>query len=120
MTDPVLPSDLIVTLIDHLNARRVEALVALYSDTAVIATARGTFQGPAEIRRFYTELLAQAPQATFTLAEARDVGVTACNFKWRAAAPNVELAEGDDTVAVLNNKLQYHNMLFTLRPKTTP
>lgn len=117
MTDRILPSDLILTLIDHLNARNIEALTALYSGTAVIATARGTFQGAKEIRQFYTDLLAQAPQAQFTLAEANDVGVTACNFKWRASAPNVEFAEGDDTVAVLNNKLQYHNMLFTLRTK---
>lgn len=117
MTDPILPSDLVLTLIDHLNARRIEALTALYSDTAVIATARGTFQGAKEIRQFYTDLLAQAPQAQFTLAEAQDVGVTGCNFRWQASGPNVELSEGNDTVAVLNNQLQYHNMLFTFKTK---
>ncbi|WP_328992536.1 nuclear transport factor 2 family protein [Kribbella sp. NBC_01245] len=53
-----VPEDLARLLVAHINAGDVEAVVALYEPTAVLALPGGGIAaGHTEIRAFYTDLL---------------------------------------------------------------
>jgi ketosteroid isomerase-like protein len=57
------PEDLSRLFVERVNARDVEGLVALYEPGAVLATPDGdAVRGEAEIRLFYTALIASAPR----------------------------------------------------------
>lgn len=53
------PEDLVRLFIEHANAGNVEGLVGLYESDAVLAVGDPVARGHAEIRTFYTDLLAR-------------------------------------------------------------
>lgn len=66
---PALEPEALARLLnERANAGDVEGLVALYEPTAVLAAGRVVATGHAEIRAFYTDLLAR--RSTFPAAEA--------------------------------------------------
>ncbi len=114
-SEPVLPSDVVIKLMEALNARDLDALLRLYNPNAALVTPRATHQGHPAIRAAYADLFKQLPGAKFTLGQAQDVGETSCNFAWTAKAGAKVAAESTDTVGVLGGKLEYHSMLYQLR-----
>lgn len=55
------PNDLSRLLVERINARDLDGLVALYEDDAVLDTGDGLAVGADAIREFWTRLLATAP-----------------------------------------------------------
>lgn len=110
----VLPSDRILELFDALNARNVEAIVALYSEQAAYVTARQTVQGHAAIRAAYTNFLGTLPNARFTVLSAEDVGITSGHFKWSATSSAGNITNGEDTLGLFEGRIINHSTTFTL------
>lgn len=110
----VLPSDRILELFDALNARNVEAIVALYSEQAAYVTARQTVQGHAAIRAAYTNFLNTLPDARFTVLSAEDVGITSGHFKWSATSSAGNITNGEDTLGLFEGLIINHSTTFTL------
>ncbi len=108
-------SEFILQLIAALNARDLTKVTAVYNPNAALVTARGIFQGHANIRAFYTQLLNDLPNGRFALTSASDIGPTTCRYLWTAASPVATIADGNDTVGTLGTGLEYHSMFYTLK-----
>lgn len=111
----VLPSDRIIEMFDALNARNVEALVALYSEQGAFVTARQTVQGPEAIRVAYTNLLNSLPNARFTIISVEDVGLTSGHFKWSAISTAGNIADGEGTLGLFEGRIMNHSLTFTVK-----
>lgn len=64
MINPMQPEDIADLFIEYINSGKLEALVSLYEDTAVLVT-NSEFKiacGKEEIRDFYSKLLADKPK----------------------------------------------------------
>ena len=105
--------DIVARWLAGLNGGNVEQLLALYQPEAAHVTARRIAQGRAALQAWYTDLLqTRLPQATFALTETRAVD----NFRyarWSANAPTGESVSGEDSLGLLDGRIQYHFTTYT-------
>jgi hypothetical protein len=99
--------DLHHRLVDAINARSLESVMALYQPEAVQITSDRTIQGSAEIRAFYTGLFRRLGTARFSLVKAIASGASR-HFTWICQNPQGKLVQGDDTIGVLDDRISYH------------
>ncbi len=108
--------DLVDTLVQALNSRDIDALVALYQPNAVLVTSKQTIQGTNGIRQYYTDLLTTSlPGAQFVL-ESRVMAGTIHNVKWdaRNAANGHSVDDAQDTIGLRQGLIQYHSSVYQI------
>ncbi len=109
-------ADISQILIDALNARNIDAVLALYLPDAVHVNAARTIQGLTALRAWYDSLLNQLlPNATFTHLAHSGQG-SARWFSWRAVSPRGRVENGSDTLGLYQDKIAYHYTSFTIVP----
>lgn len=108
-----LPSDRVLELFDGLNARNLDAIMAVYDEHATHVTASATIQGQAAIRAFYTDLLNKFPNGKFSATSMEDVAATSGRFKWTATSGAAQVADGDDTLGLDGGRIVYHMTTYT-------
>lgn len=107
------PAGMPAYFIAALNARNVDALMALYAPEATHVTAQRTTQTADEIRAFYADLLNRLPAARFALTSVSEVGPASIQFSWTAANATDAIADGNDTIGVVDGRITYHTTTFS-------
>lgn len=106
--------DLPIEVIKALNAHDANQLAKLYTENAVHITAASTIQGIPAITSWYTRFLTQIlPNAAFTLVNNTVVG-NIRHFTWRATSSSGTVTNGNDTLGLINGRIQYHYSYFTI------
>lgn len=107
------PTGMPTHFIAALNARNVDALMALYAPEATHVTAQRTTQTADEIRAFYADLLNRLPAARFALTSVSEVGPASIQFNWTAANAADSIPDGNDTIGVVDGRITYHTTTFS-------
>ena len=69
------PRDVVDAYCDAINAKDLDALLALFADDAVLQHPIGTFEGPAKLREFYGGIVMKADTKLTVGARAADGNV---------------------------------------------
>lgn len=110
---------LVAAYLEALNSGDPEQVLRLYHDEAAHVTASRTLVGRAELAQWYEELLGHMlPGAVFTLARHSGRG-NSRHFRWQAAGPTGAVVNGDDTLGLLHDRIQFHYTGFSFTPSTT-
>jgi len=107
------PAGMPTHFIAALNARNVDALMALYAPEATHVNAQRTTQKADEIRAFYADLLNRLPAARFALTGVSEVGPASIQFNWTAANATDSITDGNDTIGVVDGRITYHTTTFS-------
>ncbi|MCS7248383.1 MAG: nuclear transport factor 2 family protein [Anaerolineales bacterium] len=108
--------DITEQLVEALNTRNPDSVLAFYLPDAVHVNAARTIQGAIALRAWYESLLTQLlPNATFTHLGYNGRG-SARWFSWRAVSPHGRVENGSDTLAIYQDKIAYHYTSFTILP----
>jgi hypothetical protein len=100
--------------IQALNNHDASQVVSLYTSNAVQITAARTLQGPDALRSWYTMLFnTQLPNATFTMTGLSGTG-NSRHFTWQAASPKGAVHNGNDTLGLVDGKINYHYSYFNI------
>jgi hypothetical protein len=109
-------ADPVGAYIEALNSGDPGRVLGLYHDDAGHVTAARTLVGREELGQWYDELLGQKLNgAVFSVVETAGQG-NSRHFRWRAAGPTGEIVDGDDTLGLLDGRVQYHYTSFTFNP----
>lgn len=112
---PEPPKDLLQQYIAALNSHDPDAVANLYRPDAVQVTAARTIQGQHALRSWFASLLnGQLTQATFSLTGSSGSGGSR-HFTWRASSPQGSVDNGSDTLGVMDGKIAYHYMSYTIQ-----
>jgi len=110
----VRQNDITMQYINALNSHNVDAVLALYTSSAVHVTASRTVQGQKSLRDWYTHLLTRLlPNATFNLTGYTGSGVSR-TFTWTAKSSAGSVLNGNDTFGLSGTKVAYHFTSFTI------
>jgi hypothetical protein len=112
-TSTSAPAGMPTQFIAALNARNMDALMALYAPEATHVTAQQTTQKADEIRAFYADLLNRLPAARFVLTGVSEVGPASIQFNWTAANATDSVTDGNDTIGVVDGRITYHTTTFS-------
>lgn len=108
-------ADIAEQLVGRWNQRSPDHVVKLYAQRAAHVTGARTVIGRAPIREWYQILFTQLlPNASFRLT-GRSGGGNSRRFTWAAESANGIVFDGNDTLGILNDKIQYHYTYFTIR-----
>ena len=103
-----------ILLTHHLSSflhNDLEAVVSDYSDESVLVTATASYTGPAEIRRFFAQLMAQFPtQKTNFQLDKMVVDRELVFIVWHATTPTLKVPLGTDTFVLKDGKI--HRQTF--------
>jgi hypothetical protein len=110
---PLPPAGSLAQYFAALNTRNPDTVAALYNANAGHVTAQTTTVGQPGIRAVFAALFARLPNAVFTLTGSNSLG-TILTFTWTAASPGGNIANGNDTVGLLNGRIQYHYTSYTI------
>ncbi len=102
-------------LMDGLNRRDLDAVLGLYNPNAVQITSSRTIQGLPAIKNWYASLLNQLPNSTFTLTGLSGTG-NSRHFTWQATSTRGSIRNGNDTLGLIDGKINYHYSFFTISP----
>lgn len=93
----------------HLNSfldNNLEAVLSDYHSESVLITQSGTYQGPDEIRTFFTGLIIHFPQQTSNFALDKLVAKNGLVYiVWHAKTPSVQVPLGSDTFIIKDGKI---------------
>jgi len=102
--------------IEALNSHDPAQVISLYQPNAVQITAARTIQGAESIRTWYTSLINQLlPNASFTLTGLSGSG-NSRHFSWQATSSRGVVRNGNDTLGLIDGKINYHYTYFTVSP----
>lgn len=107
------PTDVVTALFDSLTRRDLEALINLYHPDVAHVTPNRAVQGTTAIRDFYFDLLSRLGNGVFTTTSVQDNPPTKI-IQWAAQSGNGSINDGQDTLSVINGKIQYHFSRFTV------
>lgn len=108
------PKDICEQYIAALNTYDPNQVLALYTSTPVHITPARTIQGLDNLRNWYTQLFGQIlPNATFTLTGYAGSG-SSRHLTWTATSGAGSVQNGNDTLGMLNDKINYHYSFFTV------
>jgi ketosteroid isomerase-like protein len=102
------------TIIKALNTRNLDTIMALYTPDAVHIDAESTIQGTSAIRAWYSNLLTnRLPSGKFNLGHNTISGSTR-HHAWTITSPTGSVADGNDTMGLVDNKIAYHYTFFNI------
>ncbi|HLB46452.1 MAG TPA: nuclear transport factor 2 family protein [Anaerolineales bacterium] len=106
--------DIVGDYFTALNAKDLDALIALYQPNAAHVTARRTLVGTEAIRDYYGDLLTnRLPDAAFTVLDSTGQDPTRI-FTWSALSNAGNVIDGNDTLGLRDGLIQYHYTRFTI------
>ncbi len=107
-------ADISERLIGRMNQRDPTYVAELYNDRAAHVTGARTIVGRAPIVEWYSILFTQLlPNAQFELT-GRSSNRNSRRFTWKAVGENGSVQNGNDTLGLLNGRIQYHYTYFTI------
>ena len=116
------PSGQTVDADDNLAAVYIEALnsgdpaqvLDLYQPNAGHVTSERILMGREALERWYSSLLTEVlPAASFRLLESH-ASATTQHFRWTAASPAGQVFDGEDTMGMLQGRIQYHYTSYNI------
>jgi ketosteroid isomerase-like protein len=97
-----------------LGAGDLDEIVADYSDDAVFITPAGVKRGKAGVREAFTQLLADVPNANWTLpTQIYDGDVLF--LEWTATAASTKVEDGIDTFIFRDGEIRLQTVRYTLQ-----
>ncbi len=107
--------DLIQRYFEALNSGDPARVLPLYQADAGHVTAARTLIGQEALAGWYQELLTGVlPGAVFKAGPATASG-NSRHFTWTAAGPTGQVTDGDDTLGLVDGRIQYHYTHFTFK-----
>jgi hypothetical protein len=104
-------------LFEYLNSSAPDKILKLYQPNAGHVTAKRTVVGLDDISKWYMDLLQNMlPSANFIVTDFSGTG-NSRHFKWTATGPTATVTDGEDTLGLRNDLIQYHYTSFTVTPK---
>ncbi|MGA9532853.1 MAG: nuclear transport factor 2 family protein [Anaerolineales bacterium] len=108
-------ADMPERLIGRLNQHEPTHVANLYTDKAAHVTGERTVVGRAPVEAWYRRLFGQLlPEATFEVTGKMVDGPTR-HFTWIASSSNGQVQNGNDTLRVLDGRIQYHYSYFSIQ-----
>ncbi|MBN2149702.1 MAG: nuclear transport factor 2 family protein [Anaerolineales bacterium] len=108
------PKDVCENFISTLNTADPEQVVRLYTSTAVHINNSRTIQGLENIRSYYRVLFSEVlPNVNFTLTGFSGTG-NSRHLTWIATSSKGFVQNGNDTLGLLDGKINYHYSFFTV------
>lgn len=99
-----------------LGAGDLEGIVADYSDDAVFISPAGVKRGKSGVREAFTGLLADVPDAAWSLKTQIYEG-DALFLEWAADAARTRVDDGIDTFVFANGQIRLQTVRYTLQHK---
>jgi ketosteroid isomerase-like protein len=110
------PSDMVDRLVAAWNSHDVATVLALYQSNAAQVTAARTVVGSTAITSWYTDFLTNLlPSGKFTVTGRSGDGDSR-HFTWTATSSAGQVLDGNDTLGLRANLIQYHYTYFTISP----
>ena len=97
-----------------LGAGDLEAIVEDYADDAVFITPAGTLEGKDGIRKAFTQLLADVPNAAWDLPTQIYVG-DVLFLEWKATSSATKVEDGIDTFVFREGLIRTQTVRYTLQ-----
>lgn len=97
-----------------LGAGDLDEIVADYSDDAVFITPAGIKRGKAGVREGFTQLLADVPNADWTLPTQIYEG-DALFLEWTATSASTKVEDGIDTFIFRDGEIRLQTVRYTLQ-----
>jgi len=97
-----------------LGAGDLDEIVADYSDDAVFITPAGTKHGKAGIREAFTDMLADVPNADWTLPTQIYEG-DVLFLEWTATSASTKVEDGIDTFIFRDGEIRLQTVRYTLQ-----
>jgi len=97
-----------------LGAGDLDAIVEDYSDDAVFITPAGTLRGKDGVRQGFTQLLADVPNADWTLPTQIYEG-DALFLEWTATSAATKVEDGIDTFIFRDGQIRLQTVRYTLQ-----
>jgi len=108
-------ADMPERLVGRINQKDASLISGLYCENAAHVTAQRTIIGREAIAGWYKTLLAESlPDAKFEVTGKSGNGATR-HFTWSAKSDRGSVADGNDTLGLLDGRIQYHYSYFNIR-----
>jgi len=109
-------ADMPERLIGRLNQRDPVFVAGLYNKNAAHVTGDRTIVSRTAIQEWYTTFLVEMlPDAQFQVTSKRGTG-SSRHFTWTAESKAGKVLDGNDTLGILDGRIQYHYSYFTVQP----
>ena len=92
----------------------IDGIVSDYADDAVFITPAGTLHGKDGVRQGFEKLLAELPNAEWSVPTQIFEG-DVLFLEWAAEAPTVRVADGIDTVVFSDEGIRLQTVRYTLQ-----
>ncbi len=115
LSGAVPSTDIASQLFTALNTHNLDQVASLYNANAVQITSSRTIQGQDAIKNWYATLFNQLPGSAFTLKSLTGSGNTR-HYNWQATSTRGSILNGDDTLGLIDGKINYHYSFFTISP----
>lgn len=107
-------ADMPERLVGRMNQHSPEHVSGLYADNAAHVTGARTVLGKGPVAEWYRVLFSKLlPNGEFRITGKSGTGRSR-HFTWRAQSDTGEVLDGNDTLGLINNKIQYHYTYFTV------
>lgn len=108
------PKDICVSLVDAMNEHDIEKIVGFYALPAIHITSIQSSQGLDNLRSWYTRMFNDLlPNSKFTLGSYRGKG-SSRHFTWTATSSKGNVRNGNDTLGISHEKINYHYSFFNI------
>jgi hypothetical protein len=108
-------ADMPERLVGRINQKDASFVAGLYNENAAHVTAQRTIIGREAIAEWYRGLLSEGlPNPTFQVTGKSGNGATR-HFTWTARSDRGSVADGNDTLGLLDGRIQYHYSYFNIR-----
>jgi hypothetical protein len=115
-SEPNAPQDICVRLIDAMNEHNLDKIIGFYALPAVHINARRTTQGLENLRTWYIQMFNEIlPNSKFTLGTYSGSG-SSRHFTWTASSSKGDVRNGNDTLGINHDKINYHYSFFSVTP----
>lgn len=110
------PADMVDRLVAAWNSNDIPTILALYQSNAAQVTAARTIVGSTAITAWYQDLLTNLlPSGQFTVTGRSGDG-NSRHFTWTATSTAGKVLDGNDTLGLRDNLIQYHYAYFNISP----
>jgi ketosteroid isomerase-like protein len=111
-----MPEEVFAHHVQALGAGDLDGIVADYSDDAVFITPAGVKRGKSGVREGFTQLLADLPDAAWTVPTQIFEG-DALFLEWTAEAAHTKADDGIDTFIFANGEIRLQTVRYTVQHK---